>query len=264
MAVGTFLATTYGWRPMLGDEATNLRDYLMSALMLNFPVDRKPLALATTWSLWAEVLFYVMVVLIIPIIRSRPLLATWILTAAELAVMLPYKVSADLSYLGYFSIYLPLFVIGRVFYLHHTGKLDGAKVAGLLAANALVFVLMYEFRFPGLLTEGPTEAVWTYVLAVLTFQIFMVLQLRSVSPLLSFFADISYALYLLHLPVGGLAMSFAYSFGLEQIWVFLFGVCASVTAAYLVTRFVEKPAQRVGRSVLNRLPKTSPVAATDP
>lgn len=259
MAVGTMLATAYGWRPMLGDEATNLRDYFMSALMLNFPVDRKPLALATTWSLWAEVLFYVIVVLIIPTIRSRPLLATWILTAAELVVVLPYKVSADLSYLGYFSIYLPLFVIGRVFYLQHTGKLDGTKIAGLLAANTLVFLLMYEFRFPGLLTEGPTEAIWTYILAVLTFQTFMVLGLRSVPPILSFFADISYALYLLHLPIGGLAMSVAYSFGLEQIWVFLFGAGSSIAAAYLVTKFVEKPAQRIGRSLLRHVPRSNAV-----
>lgn len=252
MAIGTGAASRFGLVPMLGDEAQNLRDYLMSAIMLNFPVDRRPLALAVTWSLWAEVLFYALVVAVIPLIKGRPVGATWVLTAAEVILVLPYKASADLSYLGYFSIYLPLFVVGRIFYLDHTRRIAGREAVTLLAANLLVFSLMYEYRFPGLLLDGPYGAIWTYILSGIMFYALMVSGIRRVPKILDFLANISYALYLLHLPVGSLVMSVGYALGFAPIWLFAAGASTSVLAAFLVTRIVERPMNRFARDLIKR------------
>ncbi len=248
--LGTALTSHFGWLPILGDEAKGPRDYLMTALLLNFPVDRAPLALATTWSLWAEVIFYAIVVAIIPIIRKRPLVATWILTSVEPILVLPFHWNADLSYLGYFSIYLPLFVIGRAFYLDHQREIGGRATLAIVAANIFILALLYEFRFPGELLQGPTEVAITYLAAIILFYAAMNAGIRSVHPVVSFFANISYALYLVHLPIGSLVMSATFAAGLGTYPILFVGVLSSVGVAFLVTRFVERPAQRTGRSLL--------------
>lgn len=70
--------------------------------------------------------------------------------------------------------------------------------------------------------------------------------------LLLFFGQISYSLYLLHVPVGGrvinLGLRFADSFP-ERICLVLLALSVSIAAAWLLYRYVEQPAQTMSSRI---------------
>jgi len=86
-------------------------------------------------------------------------------------------------------------------------------------------------------------------------------RLRKFAPL-KFLGAISYSLYLLHVPVAGrvigLSLRFVHSMGGKVLTAWL-AVGVAIVAAYLLYRFVEKPAQRWSSSIsypTDRLPIT--------
>ena len=251
MALLAELSQLLGLPKMLGNEAVHLRDYIVTAFLLNYIIDRKPLTLGgVTWSLGSEVIFYALVTALIPLMRGRPIMATWMMTAAATALVLPWPSSDALAYACYFSIYLPLFIIGRIFYLEHTKQLDSHTALTMVGANAGLLCLLYSFRWPGKLTEAPTEPAVTYFMAIILFYIVMRTPIRTMPRSVRFFADISYSLYLVHLPAGSFAMAAVSALGAPRPIILIAGLCAAVGAATAISRFVERPCQALGRHLL--------------
>lgn len=250
MWVLTDLGPKLGLAKMIGNEAVTARDYFASALLLNYPIDHRPLALGPTWSLYAEGFFYFLVVLILPLMAKRPVPATWLLTAISFAVVVPWQNSTDLAYLCYFSIYTPLFIIGRIFYLDHTKQISARSTLIMVIANSLLFALLYEFRWPGQMLSGPQEPIWTYLGAIVVFYGTMQWRVLRVPTSIAFLAKISYSLYLVHLPVGAFAMSVALSAGLPPLAILAVGVASSILVATGLYHAVEKPSQRLARTIL--------------
>jgi len=250
MALFTELSRILGLSKMLGNEGTHLRDYILTAFLLDYIIERKSLSLGVTWSLGAEVIFYSIVTGLIPLMRSRPVVSTWVMTGAAIGLALPWQLSEALAYACYFSIYLPLFIIGRVFYLEHTRQTDGCTALTMVAANAGLLCLLYSFRWPEKLTEAPTEPAVTYVVAILLFYIVMRAPIKTIPRPIRFLADISYSLYLVHLPAGSFAMAAASALGAPRSIILIAGLSAAVATATAMSRFVERPCQALGRRIL--------------
>jgi exopolysaccharide production protein ExoZ len=178
------------------------------------------------------------------------IMATWMMTAAATALVLPWPFSDALAYACYFSIYLPLFIIGRVFYLEHTKQLDSHTALTMVGANACLLCLLYSFRWPGKLMEAPTEPAVTYFMAIILFYIVMRTPITTMPRPIRFFADISYSLYLVHLPAGSFAMAAVSALRAPRPIILIAGLCAAVGAATATSRFVERPCQALGRRLL--------------
>jgi peptidoglycan/LPS O-acetylase OafA/YrhL len=65
-------------------------------------------------------------------------------------------------------------------------------------------------------------------------------------------SDISYSLYLLHIPLGMLTIDWAVKSGARFTLAFVLGVAVSVAAAAISYRWVEQPAQKFARRLTKR------------
>jgi peptidoglycan/LPS O-acetylase OafA/YrhL len=159
--------------------------------------------------------------------------------------MTPVGYSNSLNYFASYYVYFPLFVVGRIFYLENTKRLDRSTAAILLVWTLILYYLLYSAWAPAWLP--PQETIVTYVLAIAIFYAMMKSGLRHVPKPLSFCADISYSLYLLHLPIGGFTMGVLYGLGAPMTFIVCGGIAASLGAAALSWIFVERPFQRLGK-----------------
>lgn len=246
MFLATRLGHSLGLGTILGDSAGSVSHYALTAVLANWFVSI-PGALSVTWSLVTEVVFYALVVLLFGQLRRAPVLATYAMMGAFAVLLLPVKVSPYLAYLAYFTVYLPLMIQGRIFLLLHSGTATPAQSAAMSAANVLLFLVLYASRFPGQLFLAGQEPAVTYALATATFYAVMVSTPRRCPLVLSFFADISYALYLVHLPVGMLLLSALHRPQLPFTVACAAAIAGSIGAAWLLHIGVERPSQSLAR-----------------
>lgn len=213
--------------------------------------------LPVTWTLFPEVVFYIMVWCIAPMIRRKPLKSTLILTAASYAIMAGANINGtpavQFSPLGY----LPLFLIGRLFFLFREQRISGQMAMALGTAEVFLFYAVRVgiwwgiWRPQVLLDDSLFPILATYPLAIIVFWLCMQWTPKTVPQPFGFFGDISYSLYLLHMPVG-----FAVIYNLYPALNFSLAFAAAVVATLLVSwlsfRFVEEPSRRFCRRLIAR------------
>ena len=199
------------------------------------------------WTLAIEFQFYLLVALLFPLISHSSLVVRagicGVLSAT--AFLLP---SGNMVFH-----YLFLFLLGIWAFQIKTGLLQGAglHVLGwaLLAAGAWF-------------TLGDTIALAGTVTGLL------IVHARLNAPWLLFLGQISYSLYLLHVPIGGRVINLGSRFAhgpVEQVVVLALAVTASIGAAFIFHRWVELPAQRWSSAVRFRAalpPPTLPLLQT--
>lgn len=262
MAVVTTISLWLGYGPIIGNTAQSVYDYVVSAVLLNYPIERKPLALAVAWSLYAEIIFYGIVAVLIPLIQRSPVRSTVVMMAICVALVLPIQVSELLSFHAHFTVYLPLFVIGRIFYLERTGALTPQQTWVMIGANVALLLVAYGNKWPdetqGLLGLPVADV----VIGILMFYGAMNLTLHRLPRPVAFCADISYSLYLVHLPVGMLILNAAHAHGLPFGLGWAIAVPATFVVATLSYHLIELPAQKMARSML-KMPLFLPRAPKD-
>lgn len=240
------LSDVYGWGPIYSNNAVATIDFIKSALMLSW-VWETPRAISVAWSLMPELLFYGFVMLVIGVLRTAPIKATLILMAFYCLVTFPMAVFGYMSYLGYFTVYLPLFLIGRVFYLHHGNKVDAGKLTALFLANLVLFLSIFNSRFPDELFRTQYAGVFNVALACVLFYGLMTWRPAKCPRVLAFFSKISYSFYLIHLSVGICTLNALATtpipFGLKVSLALAFSVGISLLNFHLV----EQPSQKLAR-----------------
>lgn len=235
-----------------GGHVSTLRELVGAATLYDQTYLGKNDVLSVTWTLVIEVLFYTLVALIYPLMSSRPVLSSLMLLAfGALVVAFNDVVPIWVSGLATSFLYFPVFVVGRLTYLVHTERITPPMFVSLLLLTALVFAQLHDRVLPGVLfTKAEVVPAYTYLQACLVFWIVLMCgEMRN--RVLSFFADISYSLYLLHIPVGYTFLTFtkdrmAYELALPL------AVALTTVASYLSWRYVERPGQSVARHLSRR------------
>jgi peptidoglycan/LPS O-acetylase OafA/YrhL len=145
---------------------------------------------------------------------------------------------------------LPLFVLGLIVYRH---RYVGMKKIEL-------FLLVVGVAVVSKLTLGSTQT----VVGLSTVAALLWLKIRW-RPLV-FLGSISYSLYLIHVPIGGriinLALRLPDTIG-DRLLGLGFAVLASVTAAWILWKFVEVPAQTWSRRIAYRRAEERVVVGAD-
>ncbi len=183
------------------------------------------------WTLAIEFQWYLLIGLTLPLLASRR--------------RLPRFLSISAMVLAYYAFpwdrlvfhYLPVFVIGVIVFQYRSEIIDRREMLGLIAVMVLA-----TYRNSGWLV--PLVAVPTGLLiAFSTFH----------SPIMDRVGDVSYSLYLLHLPIGvsvigilshWLPYSSFYIGVLDVI-----GVAASLWAAWIMYQIIEKPSQEISSAI---------------
>jgi peptidoglycan/LPS O-acetylase OafA/YrhL len=234
-----------GSPPMIGVGATSSVDVLLNVTLLSWFVGT-PWVLSVTWTLLIEVVFYCIVLVVIPISGKAPVRATVVMLLLSIAVIVPVQLLSDDSaqYLDRI-IYLPFLICGRcLYFMRDRFSWRWVSLAGI---SLLLFGAFHVMRFGDGLWASKYPPVATYGIALAMFIGCMYAPLNRTPQPFRWLGDISYSLYLLHLPVGATILAVATKFGLPFAPAFILAIgvsCLVSTASY---KLVEVPFQSLGR-----------------
>ena len=205
------------------------RDLLLHFAYLN-DIVHVPWINVVYWTLAVELQWYLLVGLAYPLLSSRSKLARFAITVAMLLAY--YTIFWDRLVFHY----LPIFLIGVFVFQWRAGIIERREMLGLIAVMAVAMLRISGWLVP--IVSVPTGL----LIAFSQFE----------NPIANRVGDISYSLYLLHLPIGvsviGLLARIPYSswyLGLLDA----VGVAASMGAAWVLYQLVEKPSQELSSSI---------------
>lgn len=233
-----------------GTNATDIRSYILTSMLLDKIVYSTSYSLSITWTLVAELFFYGITLVVLPSLKTSP-------TKSTVAMLAMYAVVSALSIAGasYFSfalahtIVVPIFVIGRLIYLQSNNRISTEHLWLLACASVVMFFAVQTARYPGILFEGPIITAFTYPTAVLIFLGMRAMKISRIPKVLKFLGDVSYSVYLLHLPVGMLALTLLND-RIGYTAALAVGVTATFVAAWASYTFVERPSQSAARKII--------------
>jgi peptidoglycan/LPS O-acetylase OafA/YrhL len=220
------------------------RDLLLHFAYLN-DLAHVPWINVVYWTLAIEFQWYLLVGLIMPMLASRR--APWRFLAIVAMMLAFYQFPWDRLVFHY----LPVFLIGVFVFQYRAGVIELREMLGLIAV--MVFGTHRPLGWLVLSVAVPTGL-------LIAFSKFHNHAMDRVG-------DISYSLYLLHLPIGvSLIGLLAYCLPFSSHYIALLdviGVAASAWVAWIMYQFIEKPSQEMSSAIRFR-PRAAPEAAATP
>ena len=220
------------------------QNYLVGVTLAGYLAVPQIIVLDVAWTLVIEVIFYVLIGVLSPLLKSRlPALALVAGTALPLLVIVFARDFGGSFFLFAASTaYVPLLLIGSALYLRRTGCIGLAATAVLMAANYAVFVLGLRSIHTVFL---PIENSYL-VSAAYALGLFMLALDRPAPRALKFVGDISYSLYLLHGTLGFFVVYRLLPYGAGMAAPIVASVVC-IVASYAFYRGVERPAMALGK-----------------
>ena len=219
-------------------------DYVRAVTLMGYLSVPQVIVLGVAWTLVIEVLFYALIALLSPLLKSAvPGLALVLGTAVPLLAIVFARDFGDRFFLLAASVaYLPVLLIGSVLYLRQAGVLGTAAAVALGLANAAVFLFGLSTIHTSFLPIGNSYPLsLVYALAL-----FMGSLGRPAQPALKFVGDISYSLYLLHGTLGFAAVQGLLALGAGRASPWL-AALACIAASWVFYRLVERPSMALGK-----------------
>ncbi|MQA62096.1 MAG: acyltransferase family protein [Actinophytocola sp.] len=222
---------------------------ITNMLLVNYFQVPQVILVGVAWTLIIEIIFYGVVFLLLVVLRRRTWLAILIELTAVLVVLLIAREFGDSFFLFAVSVsYLPVVLTGQITWAVWSGRIP-LWAGGCFGAAAWLLYVFGDLRDMGRLDDAYSS---TFALGFCLFLAFLLLEprLRPAKPV-SYLADRSYSLYLLHGPI---AFPILDALG-GRVPLFIavaISVAATVAAAELTFRFVEVPGQRIARRISRR------------
>ncbi len=182
------------------------------------------------WTLGIEFQYYILIALIYPLMLSKShLIRALVLCAMVLSSLLPVHG-------GILFVHLPYFALGIILFFSITGQLD--QKMSLLWMLLIVFFIQFRFGY---------EEVIVVILSTLTI-LFFSYEFRWSD----FLGNISFSLYLVHVPIGGrwfvLTEMFIQSEIIKSIAIVAY-IGLILLVSYLFYLWVEKPSMILSKRV---------------
>lgn len=219
-------------------------DYLWGLSLAGYFRVPQIVVLGVAWTLVIEVLFYALIALVSPLLKTRrPVWAMALASTVPLLVVVTARKFGDSYFLFAASMaYVPLLLMGSTLFLRRVAGLGLFATLALLAANYLVFVHAVRSIHTDFLPMGNSylvSAAYALTLFVLCLDLGAPRALKLVG-------DWSYSLYLLHGTVGFLLVQQALATGAGAIAPYAASaVC--IAFSWLMYRFIERPSISLGK-----------------
>lgn len=224
-------------------------EWLRIAIITNYVHQPQRIILGVAWTLQIEVMFYVLTAAMLPLLRSRPLIAVSAnLGLVAITLYTARRFGGDWFLVAANASYLPYLLIGQILYFYRIQRIRG-NISLLLGVTAYLLAVW------GIWSMNPTfiEPAQSRTLC-LVFALGLVAWAARYAEsfgdnvISRFFSDISYSLYLVHGPLGLWLLACLHpriGYGNAA----LIALVAVVVAAYAMHLLVERPAIAGGRKL---------------
>jgi peptidoglycan/LPS O-acetylase OafA/YrhL len=225
--------------------------------------------LEVTWTLVVELMFYVLTFAFMTVSSRNIEWSAWWMTIVWAVFSMLFSVVPLLRNTANGSLIFSVafLLIGRNIYLWHSGKIRPIGAFLNAAAAGLLYGAFLETRFPGaLMSPVGFEPLITYGYALIIFVGFLTIGPKSTWQPFRFLGDISYSLYLLHLPVGFVVTDLLLMLSWPNELITVSAIVVSVGVSWVTYQLVEMPSQRLARRFVaarrrKSIPSTGAIAA---
>ncbi|MGB3349730.1 MAG: acyltransferase [Brucella anthropi] len=235
-------------------------EYIRAFFFIDIFTGKTSPLLPVRWSLAPEFLFYATACILMTWINKRAVPAMIGISLVFTAMTMIGAALPSIAYFGYYTLYIPLFMIGRSFYLYRNDRIGLTSLAGLTVLFLALIALAQAVRFPNTEIVVTTPKYLTYLSAVVIFSLAFAINQKKNSRIVSFYAEISYSMYLLHLPILTIMMPILTEFGIDYTISTLITFSVVTIASAACFKLIEMPGNRLARRILRK--KTTPVSVT--
>lgn len=194
------------------------------------------------WTLEVELKFYVLCALLATLIRKG---SRWVFLVPVALAALSIMTVSVLSFASMYMLFMFIGVAMHYRYAGHIGRIEAGLLAVLIAA---------AFWKASTMSGNPEIVTRSYMAALVAFlAAFLVGKHWPRMRVLSFLADISYPLYVVHGVAGYALMAHLLSHGVNPYLVLVMVTAAAIGMAWVLHVLVEIPAQRLGHRLAARL-----------
>ena len=228
----SILAANFILRPLAPADVVHVssRQLFYHFFFLNDLV-RAPWVNLAYWTLAVEWQWYLLAGLLLPLLANRSARSRFVPVAGAMVL---YFLSTSDRIVAHT---LPIFLIGVFVFQYRVGLIGARRLLSLVA------VMLWAMRGPNGWVVAGVSAATALLIAFVDFS----------NPVADFLGDVSYSVYLLHLPLGvGLIGWLSYLLPYSGSYlgaIDLAGMALSVGAAALLYRWVERPAQEMSSRV---------------
>jgi peptidoglycan/LPS O-acetylase OafA/YrhL len=253
----TGVAVLLGLQPLLTEQADNITPLVLltNATLVNFVLVPQVVLIGIAWTLIIEVIFYLMIIALLPLVRRQ----LWAAIAVELTVVQIVLVTARSFGPNYllFAVsvsFIPLVVMGQVIWAV-TSKRIPLWAGGVLLAVCWVLYVWAGTRDMGRLNTSYDLSV---AIALLCFLLGLLAEDRlKERAAWTWLSERTYSLYLWHGLVGYLVLTAVEPFiGFE--FALVVAVLATFGAVEVSYRLIEHPSHLLARKLGRRKPDERP------
>jgi peptidoglycan/LPS O-acetylase OafA/YrhL len=260
------LVLSIGLKPLdTGQEQTvNALNVLTNVTLANYFLVPQVVFVGVAWTLIVEIIFYVLLMMLIPVFREW----TWLALSIELTFVLIVLMSRKQFGSGYFLFsvsvsYLPIILIGQTIWAVKDKKIP-IWSGGLFIGGAWSLYVLADILQMGRLDTSYNLAL-AFAMVCFLMAMFAEPHLRE-RPIWTGLSERAYSLYLLH-GIAGFAMLDLLK-DVLPLWASII-IAVGVTFGFveLCYRFVEKPTHEFARKVSRRstpIPEPASVAVAEP
>ncbi|MCC6193132.1 MAG: acyltransferase [Burkholderiales bacterium] len=218
----------------------------LAALTLGNYLIGTPAINGVAWTLVIEVLFYIAVALLLPLLKTRPRLAIGVAFAVLALLQAIAKTNVVVFLLAVNSVHVAYMFLGSLAYLRWAGRI-GTR---FFVTATVVFWGLFVHGVAKIVLQAPyslSDYGVSYAMAWLLFVAILLLDEKlRLGGFAMFFSRISYSLYLNHGGIGLIALTLLYpALGYPMSLAITFVLVVAISAA--AWRWVEVPSQRLAR-----------------
>lgn len=244
-----------GLHPLSTGQLSNVTPVtvLTNSLLVNYLLVPQVILVGVAWTLIIEVIFYLLLIALLPVLRR----CVWLAIALELGFVLAVLITARMLGDNYFLFavsvsFFPIVLIGQIIWAASKKRIP-LWAAGLFGLAAWTLYVWADHRAMGRLDNAYELALFLAVLFfLLGFSFEHKLTQRRIVTALS---ERSYSIYLLHGLVALPVLSATYPYVPVEIAI-LIALVATAGAVEVSYRLVERPSHRLGKIVTRRKVRT--------
>lgn len=232
-------------------ESNPLPHILAAATLGNYLIGTTPIN-GVAWTLIIEVLFYVSVFLLLPLLKKRPRVGILVAFAVLGLSQIVAKAGVVIFLTAVNLVFVTYLFLGTLVYLRWAKRIG----SGFFVVATAAFWGLFLWGLAKLVIQPPWTLAGYGVSYAFAWFVFVTLLLVDrhirLDPITAFFSRISYSLYLNHGGLGILALTLLYPrIGYPASLAFAFAAVVAISAASY--QWVELPSQRLARRLTARV-----------